>query len=108
MNEFCIWIDLCRLKEFSEGGSIAQMTLESPRIKPREPCDDLDKFSLSPRFAFHFIQIVNVDIRDRHLKHFMTHTYNFRLDSVDVEEESPYKPDRTFLALVATAFLESF
>jgi len=25
-----------------------------------------------------------------------------------VKEESPYKPDRTFLALVATAFLVSF
>jgi hypothetical protein len=37
---------------------------------------------------------VNVDISDRHLKHFITHTHNFRLDSVDVEEGSPYKTDK--------------
>jgi hypothetical protein len=40
---------------------------------------------------------VNVDIRDRHLKNLMTHTHNFRLDSVDMEEGSPFKPEKTLL-----------
>ena len=62
------------------------MALEGLRVKTSEPCDDFDEFCLSPIFPFHFIYVMNINIRDGHLKNLV------HAEIIVLREESPYKP----------------